>query len=293
MLTNFLNKIIGQTSHYNKFQVDSRMNSDSALRIELKNHDPVELLDFTYSFFSIADEYKRYVEAEYGNDVSKENINLYVKDIRSGSIIVDLVSHAPAVLPVLAAAQNIEAIIKFASYLKTVYDFLLGKSGEKPNISKINYKNISGFIEPVAKDKSSQMNIHAVINGDVNYIFGLSSVDANAAQNAAGREMSLLAEPVTGVHKSVVLYWFQARKDITSQAGDKAIIESISLNPIKTIFRDESVKRSMLLGIENPFTCGFLVDVEVGTMGGGKPVLYKVLNFYDCIDYPPQTNIKL
>lgn len=220
MLTKLINQIKGCLSFPNKILVDDKMESNSALRIELKNKEPIELIDLTNSFFSIADEYKRYVEAEHG-EINKENVKLYVKDIRHGSIIADLISNSPAALPILSTSQNIEAIVKFASYLKMVYDFLLGKDDKKPNIAKANYQNFSGFVEPIAKDKASQINIQTINNSNINFVFSLDSIDANAAQNAAQREIGLLSEPITGIYRNVVFYWYQARNDAASQAGDK------------------------------------------------------------------------
>lgn len=267
------------------------MTSNSALRIEIKNRNPIELIDLTTSFFSVADEYKRYIEAEYG-DVKKEDVTLYVQDIKSGSIIADLIANSPTVLPIVATIQNIEAIIKYASYLKNVYDFLLGKHNDKPNLTKVNYQNVSGFIEPIAKDNASQINIHTVHNNNVSLIFGLDSIAANAVQNAAKREIALLSEPVSGIHKNVVFYWFQARNDTASTAGDKIVIESISPSPVKAIFESEDVKSKAVHGNENPLTSGYQVDVTVETIQG-KPVLYKILDVHSRIDYPPQTHINL
>lgn len=91
-----------------------------------------------------------------------------------------------------------------------------------------------------------------------------------------------MKEPITGIKEKVVLYWYQARNDPKSQAGDHAIIESISPGPVKAVV-DEETKSKMLSGPENPFQLGYLVDVEVETINS-KPSIYKVLNIHEKFD---------
>ncbi|MBP7231359.1 MAG: hypothetical protein KBA28_05450, partial [Syntrophaceae bacterium] len=169
-------------------------------------------------------------------------------------------------------------------------NYLLGNNNEKPNLTRANYQNISGFVEPVAKDKASQVNINTVVNGNISYVFGLNSIDANAVQNAARREIELLAEPITGTYRNVVFYWYQARNDAASQFGDKVIIESISPSPVKAIFDSEKVKGKAVWCEENPLTSGYIADVSIETIQG-KPVLYKILDVHERIEYPVQTTL--
>jgi len=267
------------------------MSEDYRLRIEIKNSKPVELVDLTNSFYGAADEYKRYMEAAYG-ELGKEDVTLYVQEIKTGSIITDLICMSPTLPPVLAYLSDVNTVVQFGTYLKNGYDFLLGRVTAKPNFAKVNYENLSKFIEPIAKDTASQLNVNTVINGNPTLVFHLSSLDANAAQNAAKREIGMLNEPVTGYHRNVVLHWYQAKNDITSKTGDRVIIESISNSPVKVIFESDQEKTQMLFGSKNPFTSAYLVDVNVETVGG-RPMLYKILNVHERIDIPPQTSLEL
>ena len=231
------------------------------------------------------------MEREYG-ELEKEDVALYIQEIKTGSIITDLIGLSSASLPLLTTVENMAAVIHFGSFLKTCYDFLLGRISQRPNLLRNNYENLSGFVEPTAKDNAAQLNVNTVINGDVNLIFSLSSIDANAAQNAARREIGLLQEPVSGLRRNVALYWYQAKKDLASQTGDRVIIESIYPYPVKSIFDNENVKRDMLLGVDNPFTHAYIVDVGVETVKG-KPVLYKILSMHDRITPPSQDPFSL
>jgi hypothetical protein len=267
------------------------MQDDQRLRIHIQNTKPIELVDLTGSFFSIADEYERFVLTEHG-ELKREDIKLYVQEIKTGSITADLVGGITSTLPIIQHLAQMVPIIIFAQYLKRGYDYLLGRTTEKPNLKKANYKNFSGFVEPIAKDSAAQININTVqINQNPIFIFNLSSLDANAAQNAAQREIGLLREPSTGLNRNVVLYWYQAKKDMISQTGNRVIIESIYPFPVKVIFDNETVKSAMLLGTDNPFTSAYVVDVAVETIGG-KPILYKILNMHERIEILDQMTIE-
>ena len=254
---------------------------DVNLTIEIKNEVPVELTDLTKSFLGLADEYRRFV-AKHEHPLVADDIRLYVKEIRPGSIIAVLQPYALLALPIV---ENSNTVIEFCGYLKTAYDYFTGKRREKPLLEKANFNNLSNIIEPIAKDNGSQINITGTINFNAPVTLNINSLEANAAQNALQREIAALREPSTGIHEKVLLYWYQARNDPTSQKGDRSIIESVYPSSVKTVFATESVKAKMIYGEENPFKYAFVVDVAVETING-RPALYKIIAVYDKISEP-------
>jgi hypothetical protein len=255
--------------------------NEIGLSIEIKNTQPIELSDLTESLIGFADEYKHHI-AISDPTAQPEEIKLYVKEMRTGSIIADLIAIVPLTLPFVAEANH---VIEFCQYLSRAYKYLTGKSREKPEMEKADYLNLNRIVEPVAKDSGAQINI-GTLNISAPVVFSLNSLEANAAQNAAKREIELLHEPVTGVKEKVLLYWYQARNDPRSQAGDRAIIESIYRGPVKAVFLNESIKAKMLLDTDNPFTHAYVVDVAVETVRD-RPALYRILNVHEVIEKPP------
>lgn len=256
------------------------MGNEVKLSIEIKNTHPVELADLTQSLNSLAAEYKSFL-SQSQVDIDPEKIKLYVKEIKAGSIITELTPYLVYTLPLFEYSAT---IISYAEHLKTVYDFLLGKNKEPLEVVKNTLQNASNILEPVAKDSGAQMNIGAVnVNGDITVNVKLDSLEANAIQNFAKREMEKLKEPDTGIHSRVLMYLYQARNDLASQAGDRTIIESISTSAIKTIFLNDRIKSKILHDEPNPFKKGFIVDVSVETIQG-IPKVYKVIDLYDTVD---------
>lgn len=257
------------------------MSNDMKMTIEIKNTKPVELIDLTQSLTSIADEYRKFLVTSECS-VDPDGVKLYIKEIRGGSIITELQANSPYPLPFI---ENAATIIQYAEYLKKLYDYLAGRTGkpEKP-IDKQTFQNMSNIIEPIAKDNGSQFNIGAItINGDVKVSIHLNSLEANAVQNTVRREIEKLKEPDTGIHEQVLMYLYQARNDISSTTGDKAIIESIHTGPVKTIFIDDKIKAKALSDKSNLFKKAFIVDVSVETIAG-VPKLYKVSEIHDIFD---------
>jgi hypothetical protein len=251
---------------------------ETKLTITLKNKQPVELADLTLGLFALADEYRRFVPRHpVARTQADRDCRLYIKEVRSGSIEIDLVAMAPLALPFI---ENANSVVEFARYLKDAYEFLAGRSDQPPDPApdKANYENLSKVVSVVAKDRGAQVNFVADT-----ITFHLSSTDARAIREGASQEISALRIPVAGLHEKVVLHWYQARNTTESTAGDRAVIESLGRMPVKTVFRSEELKCRFLLEEENPFKRAYVVDV-IAECVDDRPVLYNILRLIDTID---------
>lgn len=257
------------------------MNSEIRLTIEIRNKRPVELADLAKSMIALADEYRGFLSTLEA-DIKADEIKLYVKEIRPGSIIQELVAMAPFALPLF---EYTKTVIDFTTHLKDLYEWYKGEGSTKPeDTDKSSLQNLSNIIDPVAKDNGSQINIGALyINGNPTVTFGMSSVEANAVQNAIRKELDSRKEPITGIYEQVVMYWAQARNNTNNKSGDKARIESIFDGDVKVRFATELLKKQMLHDEPFPFKKAFVVDVAVETIQD-KPVLYKVLRLHEALD---------
>lgn len=257
------------------------MPDDVRLIIKIDNSKPVELMDLTRGLLGLADEYASFI-ADSGYIGGPDEIKLYIKEIKSGSIEAELVALAPGLL---ALVNHPMTVLGYARFLSETYDFLTGKSPANPVTNRTTYENASAFVEPIAKDSASQLNLSVVNNGNVEFHYHLDSAGANVAQNAARRELARKRETVTGLHDKVLLYWYQTRGDIKSKAGDKAIVESLWDRPVKAIFEDASIKEKILSSPENLFNLAYIVDLEVGTVDG-QPAVYKITRLHEIIERP-------
>ena len=82
---------------------------DAILTYLFSNTRPIELLDLTSSLFAIGEQYRSFIRRQ-GESLSEDDYRLYVREVRTGSIIVDLVSQAaqPQVLvPTITEARHV------------------------------------------------------------------------------------------------------------------------------------------------------------------------------------------
>jgi hypothetical protein len=246
------------------------------ITLEYKNNSPVELTDLTNALTCFGEQYKRFV-------INKPEIKtpmeakLFIKEIRTGSIITDLIPFTPILLPIIA---EFNIVLSFCEHIKRTYSFFIGKSTDIPKIDKTDCTHLSSILTPVAKDNGSQLNCSYVHNGPVFNVINVNSLEANAAQNSIIRYRDSLFEPVIRNYKNVVMYWYQARNEPSCQTGDKGLIESIYSKPIKILFANDELKSNMLLDKENPFRFAYVVTVTVETIEN-IPVAYKIMSIHD------------
>jgi len=255
---------------------------DARLIVKIDNKEPIELVDLTKSLLSLASQFSTYTE-QYGHSKEEKEAKLYVKEIRQGSVIVELFEMAT--IGILPFMENCNTIVDFAKFFKTTCEYLLTGNGDKPELTQSDYKELSAIVNPIAKDKASQMNVSTTINGNVVFNFNLDSTQSNAIQNIIKEEIEKSKLPSTqdDIITKVVLTWFQARGNIKSKSGNKAVIEEVSKKELNVIFEDETTKEKVLHSDINPFTTAFVVDVKIITVQN-KPAIYKILKLPEYFD---------
>ena len=258
------------------------------LEIVFNNTAPVALTDFTLSLLAISNDFEEFIEDEMPRDATHVRGELLVKEVRTGSIVIELMAQALPIIPLLWEGG---AILEWANYAKDTLMWLVGKT-EQPsrNITKHDLKNWHSILEPVAKDNGSQLNFNVTSGGQVVNHFHIGSKEANAAQNKIRREIGIIEEPTDHTFKKRVMTWYQAKFDQQSQTGNRAIIESISPKPLRVIFDNNAVRAQMYeqgLSLKRPWhELAYVVDVQVQTING-VPRVASILNFYPDETFDP------
>lgn len=259
------------------------IDSDMQVIIELKNGEPVELLDFANSMVGAGNQYAHYLERANLTSAVPD-AKLYIKEIRQGSIIATLGALAPAIIPLI---EQYNVVHDFANHLKTVAGMLLGQNsaGDAKKLDSTTLRNMAKFVEPVAKDASAQLNIGTFENHGVVNVFSVNSTEANAIQNRAKHLLQLQdkSSVQAGEHEEVAMYWARATNSDQNATTDRATIESIYSRPVKVRFASAELKRQMLLDVSHPFSKAFIVNVKVETVEE-KPVLYYVTELLEILD---------
>jgi len=255
---------------------------DIRLVIKIENKNPIELLDLTKSLVSLASQFDSYVVKNADSKENKE-AKLYIKEIKSGSVILELIEYAT--IGIIPFIENTNTIIEFAEFCKKTLTYFLKNEGEKPYLSPTDYKEFSSILTPVAKDNGSQFNLSTTVNGNVFLHVHLNSTESNAIQNIIKKEIEQLKIPeqLNEVQTSVLMTWYQARNDLKCKIGNKGVIEEISNKPLNITFENDEIKETMLHSDINPFKTAYVVDVKIQTIQE-KPAAYKVVKMHEYFD---------
>jgi hypothetical protein len=251
------------------------------LTFEMRNTQPVELLDLTDSLAAFASRFSSYAEAS-GIDPDEGRARLYIREIRSGSIIAELVSLLQQTTFLL---EHDDVLGGFVTHIAEIIQFLL--KGDQEQLPKEQVQDIAQIVEPIAKDHGSQLNLVVRDNvGDVTInTVVITSEDAQTIRRRATRRLQPQLETSDRSFTKEVLTLFQARDDAKSQSGDRGIIDKFSPKPLKLIFENEAAKKAILDLDVNPFKVAFVVDGEL-MMSTGKPAAYKIKHVHEHFERP-------
>lgn len=260
---------------------------DKRMEITIKNANPVSLKDLSLSLLSFNHQFHKFVESETDRE-TEVGSELLIKEVRKGSIVIELISQAAPVVPLLWDGGTLS---HWSGTVQGICNWLLGKTTNPPReMTKQDFQEWNRFVEPVAKDHGSQMNINVSDGGTVINNFTINSTEANAIQNEISRKIEKLDQPEDNIHLRKVMYWYQAKFDPNSETGNRAIIDDISKKSMKVIFENNAVKEDMLHPPEKFakqwHELAYVVDVEVETVRG-VPKVYKVLRYYPEYTFDP------
>lgn len=252
-------------------------NNEPTLQIIIHNKKPIILVDLTKSLLSLNNQYLIFLDKN-GITYDDRKGALFIKELKSGSAIIELGTMICFALPLF---EQFNTLYEFAKNILEISDYFLGKSEEKPNLSKSDIENISNFFEVNARDPASTIAIQVTGNNN-NINFQFTGTESGAIQNGARKELDKLNDINNSIFKKQLLVFFQARFN-DPKAGTKAIIENVTSKPLKVIFENTNMKNQMMnnhSGFSKPWQkLAYIVDVEVQTIGG-IPKVYKIIDYY-------------
>jgi hypothetical protein len=257
---------------------DLSTSTEPTLTVTIDHSGPIELELLTESLQALARQHLRFAQRE-GRIAGDEVARLYVREIRSGSIVVDLVA---LIATVAMIPEAVNTIVDFTRNIRDVVSYFRGQLESPPEgTSAADAEDIATVLKPIASDPKATVQFVARDNATVNLTLNINSLEANAIQNRARNFAAVKAEPVRGMVFGQLFYWFQARGQARAKSGDKGIIEAVSRKPVKVIFSDDGTKGQMLT--EALFQKAYVVDVDVQTIGD-EPRLYKIVRLVESFD---------
>ncbi|QED23920.1 hypothetical protein [Candidatus Deianiraea vastatrix] len=191
------------------------------------------------SLNALGSQYDIYLNKKSKNDYKKHERKLLIKEVKSGSIIIDLVG---MVMPLIT---EINSIIEFGEYLKTSFNFFLNKGKSDYQYSKKDCQDIRSIVDATAKDGNNakvNINVYGYNNTIHAPIYNITNTDANAIQATTKRyeEESIEIEEQS-IFQKELMYWADAsfNKRKQEQNAGKVIIEKLDKRPRKVVFLNQ------------------------------------------------------
>jgi hypothetical protein len=263
------------------------------IEVEIDVEEPIELGDFVTAFTSIANQYRRYMKTAHPD--LKDDAIVFVRKIRPGSIIADLIPSAASLIGLMDQVLITEQFIRayggrLSQYFKV--------NGRQEDATKKELSDFMGQVAAIARSKNGSGSIRAVCYEDGKRQIR-ASVEFNAKQaSQATRQIEHHRQELDAIGSADyqrVLMAFK-RSDVGDavlgvRSGERVIIEQISEEDLALVYgsqlAEERIKDQMRNTEENIFHKGFVVDVNVTTKGG-RPVAYNVTHVHQIIDLPSE-----
>jgi len=271
--------------------VDSMERGEPIIRIRLNIDQPIELSEFLGTFTSVAAEYDRFIRSEYPE--VKPNAEMFVKEVRAGSIEADLVPWiVGGIISSLAAANTIGEFVE--RYGGSISRYLQN-GGRVEGATKSQLKGFSEQVAAIASNPNSSIEVAAIHyengNEKVVAVFKFSTSDARDIQQRLEEHIRELDHSSRSDHERVLMTF--VRSDIRDsvigkRSGELVLIEALSDRPRPLIYASQMAEQEIKQEIadeDSVYRKGFIVDVNV-EMRGGKPVAYAVKDLHQVIELP-------
>lgn len=261
--------------------------------VQIDVQDPVELLEFTGLFLALANQYERFIKTEYPD--IEGGAQIFVRELRSGSMIADLVPWAVSTIEMMDRALIVEQFVKnYASRIMAYFN----TGGRLSDTSKTELADILRAVTPIANDPKGTATIEAITYEDkerkVRATLKFNTRQAKTATKEIEKHRIELERSAAADHERVLMIF--KRTDIRyvevgKRSGERVVIEAISPKDLPLVYAsrlaEDRVKDVLKYSDENVFKKAFDVDVNVETRDG-KPIAYRVKHVHDIIDLPDE-----
>lgn len=262
--------------------------NDAYLSITLNMTDPIEVRNLARLFVAIDDQFRRHIEDTHPD--LKGEVKIYIREIKSGSLIADII---PIVGAAILYMEAYVVVTGFAKKLKEIIaPYIAGQ--KKDSASKKDIDNVVDLCKTVAHDKDGEANIESVRysrDGEKrNLEIKFGTPEARRAIATAKAHIEELNMTDSSEHERVLMVFERSSiKDISvgKSSGERVIIEDIDQKSRPLIYASDLAERQIKHVIRNSddniFKKGFIVDAHV-QMRKEKIVAYRVTNLHQIID---------
>lgn len=258
------------------------------LRIDLK--EPADLFDLVRAFSAVGNQFDEYLKREHRD--LEGSTRLFVKQIRAGSIIVELI---PMIVTLVQAMDTGLIVDGFVNRFRALLSpYLAGNRVQ--DLSRNDIRDVLSAVKLIANDPDGRAAISSLEYHKTKTTERVSvHWDTSGAKKAAEtleRQQVEISLPAYEVFENVLMVFWQSNlKDPLpgKRTGEMATIEAVSPKPLAIVYETdlarERIKHETEQGDRNLYKLGFYVDCYVERFQG-RAVSYRITNVRSIIPLP-------
>jgi hypothetical protein len=272
----------------------SRMHdSDPHLILKIDTKQPIELGEFVSTFVGLGSQYERFHDAEHPE--ARGEARFYVREVRAGSIIAELIPYSPVAIPALGAmmagVKNANDLIKFVDNVRDKLKPYFKRDGRTPEANKSELGDFLKTVQAVAHDEDGSLSLAVYENGQQRVEFDFTTREARRAEGNLLDHRRELESTTAADYQRVTLRFVRPSAEAGKpgrKGGERGIIDRISpyARPVMyaSDMAEQRMKHELIEAEGNVFRLLFDVDVNVELSATGKPLAYRITAVHTVVD---------
>lgn len=268
---------------------------DAHLILRIETRTPIELHDFVAAFVGFGSQFERFHDREYPEETT--GAGFYVREVRAGSIIAELVPYAgAAAAPVLgglmAGVKHANDLKKFVENYGASITKYFKRGGREPKATKGDLTDFHKTVRAVAHDPAASLSLAVYEDGEQRVAFQFDTTQAKEAEHNILEHRQELERTTAADHHKVLMVFTKtgvAHAKTGKRSGETVQIESLHPRPLPIVYAstlaEERIRHEIAEADDNVYKKAFDVDVNV-EMRAGKPIAYRLVAVHDVIDLP-------
>lgn len=269
------------------------MIDDAHLILKIDTKHPIELSEFVGAFVAIGNQFERFHDVEHPDE--KGSTRFFVREVRAGSIIAELVPYSMAAIPVLGLAM---AGVKHANDLAEFVENFGGRlrnyfrrDGRQTDASRSDLSDYLKAVQAVAHDADGNLSLAVYENGQQRVAFAFNTDEARQAEASILEHRAELDSTVAADYSRVLLRFVRPSAEAGKpgrKGGERAVIDKLSPSARPVLYAsdlaEQRMKHELIAAQGNVFKLLFDVDVNVEQSVQGKPLAYRVTAVHAVLD---------
>lgn len=271
------------------------------IRLRLGTDEPIALTDFVANFVGLGNQFEKYVAKEHP-DLKAES-EIYIQEVRSGSIEADLVAWIVGTAgPVGAAAlwtidgmDKVQILSGFVENLKERISPYFQKGGRTSDATKSDLTDFYKTTKAIARDPKGTTSLEAAVFEDgtrqVKAEFKFTSADARRAEQEITEHRAELDARLDENQERVLLQFVRPSVEAGKpgkRGGERGVIESLAKRALPILYAstlaEERMRHEKMQLEGNIFRAFFDVSVNVEMSANGRPMAYRITAVHAVID---------